>query len=179
MAGHIYAGSMGCASSQPSTPLRARAPRSPAADADPSRVIIAGVATSLAAATLDRDFSFDGRTVAAKIVSVYDGDTCRARFWYGGELVQWQVRLAGYDSPEMHPHLSNPNREAEIDAAVRAKIALTALINGRIVSLACGKFDKYGRILGTVVVDGVNVNEKMVADRHGRAYFGGAKDHWG
>jgi len=133
-------------------------------------------------AALADDFSFDGQRFLAKVVDVYDGDTLRVTFRYGGRLVQYRARMAGYDSPEMKPPRSKPNRENEIAAARAAKAALERRVRDRLVTVACGPFDKYGRILVTIYdsaaaggENGENINEWMVSSGHGVPYEGGSK----
>jgi micrococcal nuclease len=123
-----------------------------------------------------RDFTFAGQRFLAKIVDYYDGDTVRVAFEHGGSIVQYKARLAGYDSPEMKPPKTNPNRAAEKAAAVVARAALIERVSGALVNIECGEFDKYGRILVTVYLrGGENLNAWMVAHGHGTPYDGGAK----
>ena len=56
-------------------------------------------------------FSLDKQIHSAKIVRVYDGDTCFAVFKLHNEFVKFKIRMEGYDSPEMKPSLENKNRE--------------------------------------------------------------------
>lgn len=125
------------------------------------------------------DFSYAGQRLAAKVVDVYDGDTIRVVFRSGGRLVQHRARMAGYDSPEMKPPRASATRDREIAAAVAARDALRRAVDGRLVEIACGPFDKYGRVLVTVYVPAatghVDVNAWMVAAGHGVPYAGGAK----
>jgi endonuclease YncB( thermonuclease family) len=134
----------------------------------------------LAHATCGKDFSFAGQRFLAKIVDYYDGDTVRVAFEYGGQLIQYKARMAGYDSPEMKPLKSNPNREAEKAAAIAARAALIGKVGGALVYIECDEFDKYGRLLATVYLrdgheNGENVNTWMVANGHGTPYDGGKK----
>ena len=128
-----------------------------------------------------RDFTFAGRCFLAKIVDYYDGDTVRVAFEHGGETVQYKARMAGYDSPEMKPLKTNPNRKAEKAAAVAARAALIERVGGALVDIECGEFDKYGRILVTVYLRGSagargeTLNAWMVAHGHGTPYDGGTK----
>jgi len=131
------------------------------------------------------DFSFDGMSFPAKVVDLYDGDTVRVCFRLKGEIIQWRARMAGYDSPEMKPSKASPTRVAERAAALAARDALAAKVGGRLVTIECGPFDKYGRLLVTILLPGPggapnlskgeNVNEWMVAQGHGVPYDGGTK----
>lgn len=129
------------------------------------------------------DFTFAGTVTLAKVVEVYDGDTVRLVFRYRGALVQYRVRMLGYDSPEMKPPRNQPNREAEVAAARAARAALELIALNKVLVADLGAFDKYGRVLATVYLtndlearDGaVCVNEWMVSQGHGVSYAGGTK----
>nr|QBK87475.1 MAG: thermonuclease/nuclease [Marseillevirus LCMAC201] len=131
-------------------------------------------------------FTLNNLTVLARIPAdeVYDGDTCKAVFYYQKKPVKYTIRMTGYDSPEMKPRLNNPNRDQEKKAAIKAKEALIKLVASKpdqIVVLQCGKWDKYGRSLGTIYLNqhdqqiNRSVNQIMI-DRHfGIPYNGGKK----
>ena len=70
------------------------------------------------------DFSLEGKIKICKVVNIYDGDTCKVVFDLKGTIYRWNVRMAGYDSPEMRPSKSNPNRDAEKIAANFSKANL-------------------------------------------------------
>ena len=134
----------------------------------------------LKSATRGVDFSFANQRFLAKVVDFYDGDTVRVVFIFGGQRMQYKARMAGYDSPEMKPLKSNPNREAEKAAANAARSALMAKVADDLVYIECGDFDKYGRVLVTMFTragakNGDNVNTWMVSNDHGTPYDGGTK----
>lgn len=133
-------------------------------------------------------FTYKGMTVKAKMVDIYDGDTLTLVFRYRGQLQQHSCRMMGYDSPEMKPAKNKPNREAEIQAAKAAKEALKELLERhQIVTAKCHQFDKYGRILVTLMVptrsglfgrccsEDMVVNQWMIDQGHGYVYDGGTK----
>lgn len=99
------------------------------------------------AATPELDFS--GRRLA-KIVDVYDGDTCTAVFWFGGNLVRSQLRLEGFDSPEMRAGRGRQLEPGEKEKATVCRDALRALVLNRIVAVEFGPSDKYGRALARI-----------------------------
>jgi endonuclease YncB( thermonuclease family) len=134
----------------------------------------------LVAAVAGKPFSFAGQRFLAKIVDCYDGDTVTVAFEFGGSVIQYKARLAGYDSPEMRPPKSAQNRAAEKAAAVAARTALVGKVQDSLIYIECGAFDKYGRILVTAFLrngaeNGENINEWMVAQGHGTPYAGGKK----
>lgn len=120
-------------------------------------------------------FTLDKCVFDAKIVRVYDGDTCFAVFKLHNQHVKFKVRLQGYDSPEMNPPLDSKNREREKKAAQTCKEELEKHVLNKIVKLRCGKWDKYGRLLGTLYVDNININNYMIHKGFGYVYSGGTK----
>jgi endonuclease YncB( thermonuclease family) len=145
-----------------------------------SCVSIANVSVSIANVSASDDtvqlFSLDKQIHSAKIVRVYDGDTCFAVFKLHNELVKFKIRMEGYDSPEMKPSLENKNREKEKKDAQKAKEELEKLVLNKVITLHCGKWDKYGRLLGTIyIADYINVNELMIKNGFGYVYDGGTK----
>ena len=128
-------------------------------------------------------FNFDGYRTICKVVDVYDGDTITVTFVFRGKVIKHKVRMYGYDSPEMKPRLNKQNRDKEIKKAKEAKEYLKSLIDNKIVIIECGKFGKYGRLLGKIYVGGscltpslyINGHTCMVDMGYGIEYFGGTK----
>ena len=125
-------------------------------------------------------FSLEGEMKLCKVVDVYDGDTCKVVFKMKDKLYRWNVRMDGYDSPEMRVSKSNPNRDAIKQKAISARDYLISLVQNKdqLVYIKCGSFDKYGRLLGTLYVkktDKVSVNELMIQKGFGYSYHGGTK----
>ena len=115
-----------------------------------------------------------------KVVDVYDGDSCKVVFQLNGNFYKWNIRMNGYDTPEMRPRKTKANRDEEIAAAKKSRDYLKSLIMNpdQLVYIACGDFDKYGRVLGTIYVnetDEQSVNDLMITNGHGYAYDGGTK----
>jgi micrococcal nuclease len=120
-------------------------------------------------------FSLNNKIVYAKIVKVYDGDTCYAVFMLNGKPVKFHIRMEGYDSPEMKPLLKILNRKKIIKDAKLAKTELENIVLNKIVKLHCGTWDKYGRLLAKLYVDELCVNSHMIENGFGYEYFGGTK----
>jgi endonuclease YncB( thermonuclease family) len=128
-------------------------------------------------------FSFKGKTFLGLPTNIYDGDTLSIIFRYNGESIKYRCRCLGYDSPEMKPSLSNPNRENEKVLATTAKNRFIELLNKSpdgIIRFECFDFDKYGRILVKIwnLVDEKSINDIMVEEGHGKTYDGGKKESW-
>lgn len=95
--------------------------------------------------------SFTGR-----VVGVTDGDTITVLV-DGAQQVK--VRLAEIDAPERAQPWGN-----------RSKQALSGLVFGRNVSVLQTDIDRWGRIIGQVRVDGLDVNYEMIASGEAWAF---------
>ena len=142
-------------------------------------------------------FSLNGMTFNAKVVDVYDGDTCTVIFYYKDEPIKFKCRCKGYDSPEMKPPKDAKNRDDIIKNANLAKnffINQTTNVNinilkkydkkelkdilnknTRIIKIKTYEWDKYGRLLADFYYNNVNLNELMIKEGHGYSYDGGTK----
>jgi len=96
----------------------------------------------------------------AKVVSVYDGDTCRAdiALGFGVVLANKTIRLANIDTAEI--------RSKDKETALVARDRLRELILGKEVVLQTIKdrTGKYGRIIGTIYSGGRNINEMLIEE---------------
>ena len=72
-------------------------------------------------------FSFENKIVIARIIDVYDGDTCKIILLQDGKFVRYTCRLLGIDTPEMKPLRNKPNREEEIKNAIKCRNRLLQL----------------------------------------------------
>jgi len=130
-------------------------------------------------------FSFKGLKVFAKVVSVYDGDTIRACFYYKNEIVQTSCRLLGFDSPEIKISKNTINRDIFKTAGIISRDRLQDLINSTddgLVKLDIEKNDLYGRALVNVYIikneKEINVNKIMLLEGLGKPYSGQTKNEW-
>lgn len=92
--------------------------------------------------------SVQAGTLEGIVVSVTDGDTITV---LDPSNRQYKVRFAGIDAPEK----SQPYGQ-------RAKEQLSELVFNRQVVIETEKEDRYGRIVGKVLVDGRDTNFAMV-----------------
>lgn len=144
------------------------------------------------------EFSLAGKTLPAKVVQCYDGDTFHAVVSLEGTLWKFACRVAGYDTPEMKPPKNKADRDVEKARALKAKHALLTHVcsgiptletlmtnpemdacvakNTRLIQMQCMEFDKYGRVLVDVVLPEGRVSNWMVEKGYGYAYAGGTKD---
>lgn len=142
-------------------------------------------------------FSLDNMEFTAKVVDVYDGDTCSVIFKLSNEYVKFKCRCLGYDSPEMKPPKDSKNRDEIISNANKAKnyfinqvtdikideniiydkkdLKNKLLLNHKLIKIKTYKWDKYGRILAEFYNNSVNINDLMIKNGYGYPYDGGTK----
>jgi endonuclease YncB( thermonuclease family) len=126
-------------------------------------------------------FTLAGRRMAATVIDVYDGDTCTVEFVHAdddpvfrpGAVTQWSCRLMGIDTPELRPRRNIRDRDVVIRKARAARDALRDLVLGKPVTVECGPFDKYGRVLGTLFVEGhgTSINAQLLEQGHASQYL--------
>lgn len=110
-----------------------------------------------------------GREYSIEVVRVVDGDTIEAdiQLGFGFQMRKAHIRLANANAPE-----------SNTDAGKAVKIWLSEQVLGRTCTLITddkGETDKYGRVLGRVVLAGRDLGEALKAS--GRARGGpGRKD---
>lgn len=117
-------------------------------------------------------FSLNGLITRGKCVKVHDGDSVHMVIKYYDKtgslkLMRFACRLRGIDAAE----LSGPNAVA----ARSARDFLKSLIFNIVLEVKCYEFDKYGRLLVELTLNGVNVNQKMIEDGYAKPYDGGKK----
>lgn len=112
-------------------------------------------------------FSFDGKVLRGKCVDVYDGDTVTIVLPVDNQYYKFRVRLADIDTPEIRTRDLEEKKQGYI-----AKDVVVNLILNKIVTVKCGDFDKYGRLLATILVDGMeeSVNDHLVAGGYAEVY---------
>lgn len=118
-------------------------------------------------------FSLNNFKTDAKVVKVYDGDTIHVVFFYFDKFYKWTGRIAHVDTPELRT-----KNEEEKKKGYEVRDKLRELILGKIVRLHCHDFDKYGRLLMDVEIEGVKVDEWLITNGHAKKYEGGTKEKW-
>tara|TARA_S200000501_G_scaffold161621_1_gene152370 strand:- start:238 stop:738 length:501 start_codon:yes stop_codon:yes gene_type:complete len=93
--------------------------------------------------------------VSGKVIKVIDGDTI---YVLDNGNKTHKIRLAGIDAPEMSQPYGKESRSH-----------LLELIYGKEVFIEAKKKDRYGRIIGTVYHDGIDVN--LVQVKVGMAWW--------
>ncbi len=117
----------------------------------------------------------NGKTVEAKIISVYDGDTVKAIFPLNGVLYKWSCRLTGVDTPELRTRNA---KEKKYGYFVRDELRKKVL--GKVVRLECEDLDKYGRLLVKIFCydDKCHIDEWLIDSGYAFYYDGGKKNSW-
>tara|TARA_R100001224_G_C4007823_1_gene145099 strand:+ start:780 stop:1202 length:423 start_codon:yes stop_codon:yes gene_type:complete len=110
-----------------------------------------------------------------EVTRVVDGDTIDCILDLGFSILhKCRVRLYGIDTPE--------SRTRDLDEKARGKLASKfledSIKNGKEVILRSELKDskgKYGRVLGSIVVDDTDINQAMVEQNLAVKYFGQSK----
>ena len=125
------------------------------------------------------------RTYRCKVTRVIDGDTVDATIDLGFKILYAdRIRLMGIDTPESR---TRNKREKALGLASKARLkellaaAPVGKRGAKWITLETTKqgTGKFGRILGTLYVAGVNVNQALIDEGHARWYMGGSKDEMG
>ena len=110
-----------------------------------------------------------------QVTKIVDGDTFDCILDLGFDvLLEGRVRMLGIDTPESR------TRDLEEKAyGLLAKEWLVDHMKGEdiiVQTVVDNEKGKFGRILGTVIVDGTNINDQMISEGHAVKYHGQSKD---
>ena len=109
---------------------------------------------------------------------VIDGDTIDVDIALGFDVMlkKQRIRLYGLNTPESR---TRDLEEKQYGLAAKARLK-ELLENGETLSLRTAidkkARGKYGRILGTIFADGVDLNQTLLDEGHAIEYFGGTKN---
>ena len=105
------------------------------------------------------DFSseINAKLPTTVIKSCYDGDTCTT---IDGE----KIRLACIDTPEIK------GKKADPIPAKEARDFLNNLLSNKKVSIRRVTYDRYGRTVSELFINGINVQELIVQKGYGKIY---------
>jgi endonuclease YncB( thermonuclease family) len=120
-------------------------------------------------------FSLNDYIVRGKVVSVYDGDSVKIIFPLNGIVYKWNCRLSGIDTPEIRTRNTD-----EKQLAYHVRDCLREKILNKIVTVTCGNFDKYGRLLTTIncIEDNCDINKWLLEQNYAVEYNGKKKQDW-
>lgn len=88
-------------------------------------------------------FSLEAATLQGKVVSVADGDTITV---LDSQKTQHKIRLQGIDAPERAQAFGN-----------KSKQSLHEMVHGKQVTVDYQKKDKYGRVVGKILLNNTDV----------------------
>lgn len=110
------------------------------------------------------------------LIRVVDGDTIIADIDLGFDIVlkSQTIRLNNIDTPEIHS-----DDEIEKKQGVISKQKLSELIINKSIILFVEKNykDKYGRVLGTIFVSTININDYLIQNNYAVKYEGENKNN--
>tara|TARA_R100000388_G_C7137216_1_gene108238 strand:- start:162 stop:581 length:420 start_codon:yes stop_codon:yes gene_type:complete len=109
-----------------------------------------------------------------QVTRIVDGDTVDANIDLGFDISYFsRIRLFGIDTPESRTR----NKDEKLRGLLAKEYIVNALANGKeiVVKTALEKKGKYGRVLGSLVVDGLDLNQDMIAKHLAVAYHGQSK----
>jgi endonuclease YncB( thermonuclease family) len=136
----------------------------------------------LSIATLDNTYSEIYTFNKAKVLSVYDGDTCTVAAFHRGEITQFRVRIFGIDAPEMRGGTVEAKEEAKNAQQYLSNLILNQIVLINVLDKSDSRvqrLDPFGRLLADIMVRYndrmINVAEEMIKTGHAQPYFGGKK----
>ena len=116
-------------------------------------------------------FTLSGLKVLAKVVRVIDGDTIDCCFSsHGMKPTKWRLRMLGYDACE-----TRTRDRVEKLHGIATTLMLKQKILDQIVQVEFKNADKFGRWLGTVYFNGVNINQWVLDNSPSVPYNGGTR----
>ena len=111
-----------------------------------------------------------------KVTRVVDGDTVDCILDLGFSILhKCRIRLFAIDTPESRTR----DKDEKVRGKLAAKFLKDAIDNGKKVILRTKLKDskgKYGRVLGEIIVDDININVTMIENYLAVAYHGQNKD---
>jgi len=112
---------------------------------------------------------------SCQVTRVVDGDTIDVDLDLGFNIHhKCRVRLYGIDTPESRTR----DKDEKARGKLAAKFLEDAISNGNQTLIQTKLKDskgKFGRVLGSVIVDGININKKMVENYMAVKYEGQSK----
>lgn len=94
--------------------------------------------------------------LTGKVVSVTDGDTIKI---LTKKNIQYKIRLNGIDAPERSQAFGKKSTRN-----------LSRYVAGKVVNIHYTKKDKYGRTLGTIYIDNIDINLQQIKDGYAWVY---------
>ena len=112
---------------------------------------------------------------SCRINRVIDGDSVDVCIDLGFDIsFTSSVRLYGIDTPESRTR----DPQEKKCGLLSKKFLEEAVKNGKNIIIRTQKDEKgkFGRVLGSLIIDGTNINHKMIEENLAVAYYGQSKD---
>jgi micrococcal nuclease len=111
----------------------------------------------------------------AKLRRVVDGDTVDAEIDMGFNIfIKERIRLMGIDTPEKRTR-NLFEKSWGLAASARLIELLEENDNNFVIETKIDKKGKFGRVLGDIIINGVNINQQLVTEGLAIPYTGGKK----
>lgn len=122
-----------------------------------------------------------------KVLRVVDGDTLDVDLDLGFSVrLLSRVRLMGIDTPEsrtrnLHEKKLGLAAKARLKELISEAMPLPGKRGRKDIAIKTAKVGrgKFGRILASLLVNGLDCNEILINEDHARRYFGGSKGEFG
>lgn len=134
------------------------------------------------------------KIIPAKVVDVYDGDTCTVIFEYGETFLKTKIRILGIDTPEKKVRgydrsdpIESKLAELEQEAGQYITDQVKDMMEGKIVDVRFKKWDKFGgRVNGDVfigdLIEGAEntytLTDFLLESGYAKPYSGKKKEPW-
>lgn len=124
----------------------------------------------LYAVIISRHPEFAPKIPQCHIGYVYDGDTVELIC----DGISTTSRLVGFDTPETR----DASCPAELALGNKAPARMRELVHSGEVQISRQGYDKYGRVLARIWVNGEDVGETLINENLAWAYLGSSRIHW-
>jgi len=123
----------------------------------------------------DFDECFNDKEIEGKIVNVYDGDSVKIIIPFLDYFFRVTCRLAHVDTPEIRAKTIE-----EKNYAILVRDKLREKILDKVVTIKCGKMDKYGRLLVNIFLynEEKSINDWLIENKYAYPYEGATKKDW-
>ncbi len=113
-----------------------------------------------------------------KILKVIDADTILVSAPFMPEPLKKQMamRLSNVDTPNVK-RWANCEKEASLGNEAK-KYVEDLIKNSKNQEIKISGYDKYGRWLGQIYLDGKSISESLIETKLAKKYFGGKKESW-
>lgn len=135
------------------------------------------------------------KIIRARVVDVYDGDTCTVIFGYGNSFLKFKIRVLGVDTPEKVVRGYDRDDSEEVEMAKLEEEAgefvaekVRNIIDQKILDIKIKKWDMYGgRLNGEIFLDtvleksepGYTLSDYLLDKKYAKPYTGrGKKEKW-